>query len=513
MGNTSFIQLAEIFQDGMVLQRNQPIRLFGSTESHQQISVTINGAQICEAELDAGTFQIELPAQEVAENVTLQLKNVEGEVITFRDVDIGEVWIAGGQSNMEFPLLCDRDGDAVIANANDEHLRYYEVGKYAFEGEREENLKNGSRWNNWRKFIPDECTHFSAIGTYFARELREKLGVPVAVVGCSWGGTSASAWIDEAILRQDPELRVYTDTYDKAVSKLNLEKYTKNDYKYRSFMGTEKNVLGAEATMKNEVTAPMKFPMKQIAKLLQLTLRPGPHSENRPGGLYQTMLSKITGYSAKGVIWYQGENDEHHAELYARLFTKTVECWRRDWKVELPFLFVQLAPWEQWMASDGRNFPTLRDQQQTVEDTVPGMYMASIMDVGSQYDIHPKVKKPVGERLALLAADEIYGMKQTFAHAPRITKAERNGKKVVVSFAYAEGGLKAKGSIDSLFNLSQNGKTLPVSAKVVDNTVVLTCEALTAEKATLSFAYAPFLVMNLFNQGDLPARPAAPMDI
>ena len=513
MAKEIFIQLAEIFQDGMILQRNKPIRLFGASGKAQKLSVFLNDTLLCKTELAAGDFQIELPAQEAAENMTMLLKNEESESLALRNVDIGEVWIAGGQSNMEFALLCDRDGETVIAGANDDHFRYYEVGKYAFEGEREENLKNGSRWNNWRRFIPEECTHFSAVATYYAMALREKLRVPVGIVACCWGGTSASAWMDEKLLREDSELKVYTDEYDKATAKLNLEKYIKSDYKYRSFMGSEKNVVGAEATMRKEVTAPMKFPMKQIAKLLQLTLRPGPHSENRPGGLYQTMLAKIAGYSAKGVIWYQAENDEHHADLYARLFTKLVACWRSDWQDDLPFLFVQLAPWEQWMAADGKNFPKLRAQQQEVEDTVSGMYMASIMDVGSQYDIHPKVKKPVGDRLALLALDEIYGIKQAYAHAPQITEAVRDGQRITVSFAHAEGGLEAQGSIDSLFALSQNGKTLPVSAKIENSTVVLTCDTLTTDKATLTFAYVPFLVMNLFNQGGLPARPAAPMEV
>lgn len=508
-----FITLAEIFQDGMVLQRGKAIKLWGTSQKAQRITVLLDKTVVLEAHIPEGSFAVSLPPQEAAEGRTLCIQNADGETVSVANVDIGEVWIAGGQSNMEFQLQCDRNGDALIASADDVHLRYYEVGKYAFEGEREENLKDGRRWNHWRRFVPSECTHFSAVGTYFARYLRQELGVPVGIIGCCWGGTSATAWMDEALIRKDEQLKIYTDTYDKAVEKLNPEKYIQSDYKYRSFMGAEKNVVGSEATMKKEVTAPLKFPMRQIAKLMQNLLKPGPHSENRPGGLYQTMLSKITGYSIKGVLFYQGESDEHHASLYAHLFTRMIACWRNDWQEQLPFVFVQLPPWSEWMGSNGQNFPVLRAQQQYVEDHEDHVYMASIMDAGSQYDIHPKDKKPVGERLALLALDKVYEKKQAYAQAPRISKIQRAGTAVTLSFSHAEDGLMAQGSIDSLFSLRQGGKELPVTAKICGSTVVLDCPELTDNKASLSFAYEPFLVMNLMNRGNLPARPMEPTEM
>lgn len=490
--NDEFIELAEIFQDNMLLQRNKPIRIWGTAKNAQRLSVLLDDVQVYDEEIPDGRFEILLPSQEAAENRTLCIRNQEEKEIKIHNVDIGEVWIAGGQSNMEFPLLCDRNGDDVIKIAGDEHLRYYEVGKYAFEGEREEKLKDDHRWNHWRRFVSEECTHFSAVGTYFAGILREKLKVPVGMIGCCWGGTSASAWVNEDLLRDDNELRIYTDTYDKAVAKLNMDKYIKGDHKNRAFLGKEKNVIGAERTMKNEVTGPLKFPMKQLMKMMLINLKTGPHDANRPGGLYRTMLTKIAGFTARGVIWYQGETDEYHADLYSRLFSRLIICWREDWKDKLPFLFVQLAPWGEWMAQDGRNFPELREQQQYVEDHVEGTYMASIMDVGSRFDIHPKVKEPVGKRLALLALDEIYGIEQEYCHAPRISKVEREGRDIIVSFDFAEGGLTVNGKTESLFSVAQDGKNIEVVGEVQGNKVLLHCSGLTEGKATLSFAYQPF---------------------
>lgn len=508
-----FLTMAEIFQDYMTLQRNKEIKLWGTAASSQRLTVLLDCREIYVGEISQGKFELTLPPQEAAENQTLRIRNHEGKEIVICNVDIGEVWLAGGQSNMEFPLLCDRKGDQVIAAAKDEHLRYYEVGKYAFEGEREEKLKDDHRWNHWRRFISGECTHFSAVATYYAMRLREQLRIPIAIVGCCWGGTSASAWMRESVLRSDEKLRIYTDAYAEAIAGLDFARYSRADYKKRAFMGKEKNAIGAERTMKQEVSAPLKFPTRQLIKLMLLRSRTGPHDCNRPGGLYQTMLSKIIGFAIRGVIWYQGESDEHHADLYGHLFSELISCWRNDWQDDLPFLFVQLAPWDEWMAQDGRNFPELRRQQQYVEDHVDGTYMASIMDAGSRFDIHPKEKEPVGQRLALLALDKIYGIRQAYAQAPRIVKVERKGAEITVIFAYAERGLSVKGRAETLFCVMQKGQRVPVTGSVEENRVLLHCSGLMEEKAVLCFAHSPFLVMNLFNQGGLPARPTAPQEI
>ncbi len=507
-----WIQLAEVFQDGMLLQRRKPILIWGEARQTESVQVLWNGMEIYRGDIPAGQFRISLPALEAFENGKLTIENASGESFTIRNVDIGEVWIAGGQSNMEFALSYDRDADAVIAAANDEHLRYYEVGKFAFAGEREENIKYGAhRWFHWRKFTPEECTHFSAVATYFARELRKELQVPVGILGCNWGGTSASAWMEDALLRQDEVLRVYTDAYDAAVAKLNLEKYIQADRKSRTFMGSEKSVVDSDGVMKKEVKKPVSIFLRPVFKLLLAQqASTGPHDPNRPGGLYQVMLRQIAGYTASGVIWYQGESDEHHAPLYARLQEAMIRCWRRDWQEELPFLMVQLAPWEEWNTMTGVNYPILREQQQIVEDTVAGVHMASIMDIGSRFDIHPKEKAPVGHRLALLALEHVYQLPQPHSHSPRMVSVTRSGKEISVKFDQV---LEDMGSCAPLFCLKQQGKRVPCSANVEGNMVRLSCPKLAAGEAELAFAYEPFLVMPLFNQGGLPARPFAPQMI
>lgn len=128
------------------------------------------------------------------------------------------------------------------------------------------------------------------------------------------------------------------------------------------------------------------------------------------------MLKEIIGYSAQGVIWYQGETDDKKPQMYGKLFSAMIACWRRDWKEKnaamdrLPFLFVQLAPFGTWRDNSSESYPVLRCQQEFVSKSVQDVYMTCISDIGNVYDIHPKVKKPVGQRLAQLAVKYIYGM-------------------------------------------------------------------------------------------------------
>lgn len=510
------IQLAECFQDQMVLQRQKPIRLWGTGDKRQQIQVYLNGEKKAAAQIHPGRFEILLPPQEAMEDAELKICGEAGSEFLIKQVDIGEVWIAGGQSNMEFLLRYDREGDDVIKAADDDHFRYYEVGKYAFEGEKEEGLKDASHWDRWMKYKTEDAPWFSAVGVYFAARLRAVLKVPVGIVGCSWGGTSASAWMTEKMLRQDPKLKVYTDAYDAAAGKLLPDRYQQWDRRVRERAASTCMVQNLEAMLKRESTKRPGAVVKVIGKILTKFRKNGPHDEHRPGGLYQTMLKKITGFSCRGVIWYQGESDEMYAGLYGRLFASMIKCWRRDWEEELPFLFVQLAPFEAWTGCNGKNFPLLRKQQQIVEDRVPGVCMASIMDVGSRYDIHPKEKRPVGERLALLAIGKLYGV-EVECQAPRMEHMIREDKRLTVSFRYTGGHLVIRKDIEDgrykhLFCVKQNGKVLAYTAEIKGNSVILQVpDSKSDEEIMVSFAYRPYCRMQLFGMCGLPARPFGPV--
>ncbi|HHV10812.1 MAG TPA: sialate O-acetylesterase [Clostridiales bacterium] len=508
------IKLADIFQSGMTLQRQKPIRFWGESDSAEEIKIKIDGHLIACEDIPKGSFEFFLPAQEAAENVKLEI----GSVVLER-VDIGEVWIAGGQSNMEFFLRYDVEGDAVIANADDDHVRYYDVAKYAFEGEREEGFKDDSKWDKWLTLQPAHASEFSAVGTYFAMELRKELRVPVAIVGCNWGGTSASAWIEEEYLAADQELSSYLTDYEAQETKLDLEQYYRINKIIRQGKEMPESKKIMDYLMRNSINS-MEMIQELVSASGQTTSSPeqdklyaenyaavGPNSENRPSGLYKMMLSRISGYTSKGVIWYQGENDAAKAGLYTKLFSKMIECWRRDWKDDLPFLFVQLPPFGQWMNSTGDQFIIVREQQEAVSKTVKDSYMISISDVGDEYDIHPKRKKPVGHRLALCARNKVYG-EDILSDAPEAKSIKKKGRVVIVSFLHGEGLHMEGNSLNAIRISVDDTEVNNIGLRIEGDQLIITSEQFEqAKQVTVEFAKTGYYQVNLYNKADIPAKP------
>lgn len=522
------IRLAEIFQNKMTLQREKKICLWGESDVEEKVTVTWNNITICETSIPHGNFRLELPPMEAAEDGTLTV-TTENQQFVFEQVDIGEVWIAGGQSNMEFLLKYDRESDVMISEASDEHFRFYDVGEYAFEGERALGNKDGSHWDRWVTFNPIDAPYFSAVGTYFALKLRKSLGVPVAVVGRNWGGTSASAWVKESVLRTDHRLSIYTDRFDHAVQNINLKKYKEKMEKPNAYAQNPKVMQEVDKRMKNEIMQSPGLLTRIVGKIIVATYRMGPYSENRPGGLFETMLLKIAGYTVAGFLWYQGESDYKEADIYDRLLLEVIRGFRREWSdtgSDMPFLLVQLTSYEGWKECSGENYHIIRQMQQKVADQKKNVHLASIMDVGSRYDIHPKEKRPVGERLALLAEHYAYD-RQVHCEAPRIAKAVRECKEIRVTFEYACEGLVAKEDISDAFCLEAEEKEthstgnpakrnmIKVKARTEGNCVILTADEPDKVKGELwlSFAYRSYCPMKLFSKDGLAARPQEPMRV
>lgn len=498
------IQLAKIFQNGMILQREKPVRIWGMTDQTQKIKIFVDSVMYTEVDIKEGEFECYLPPMPAGENQTVSITGSAGDKVVLNNVDFGEIWIAGGQSNMEFFLRYDEEGKRTIKTANDEHLRYYNVAQYAFEGEEKDGLKDASRWDAWYPFCTEYVETFSAVGIYFAKELRVKYGIPVGIIGCNWGGTTASTWIDEKMLEEDSKLRIYIDEYVEKTRKIDLEAYIEANRKART-----------PSPIVQKVT---RYLMEGSHKLLLKILEPaissfppaqmGPHSENRPGGLYETMVSKIKGFGCRGVLWYQGESDDEHASIYGTLFTKMIKCWRRDWKEELPFLFVQLAPFKKWCSVTAMNYPILREQQEMVSKTVPNTWMTSIMDIGMEWDIHPKKKRPVGERLALLARGEVYG-EDILCEPPEFEKAEKKNGMVYIHFKNTGTGLQIKnGSLSALKIWSDGQEFKQITIELDSNILIIKSDKLDVTKEIeIRFAMEQYCVVNLYSSIGLPSKP------
>lgn len=499
------ISLARIFQSGMTLQRQKPILIWGDTDIEQAIQVSINGIAVLDSQTVNGTFRLTLPAQAAAENCTLRITGTV-DALELTDVDIGEIWIAGGQSNMEFLLRYDAEGPEQIAAAFDPHCRFYDVGEYAFAGEEADGFKDARGWDRWMSLDRQNAEFFSAVGYYFARQLRKKYEVPVAIVGCNWGGTTAATWQDIQYLKDDPDLSVYVREYEASLKKINLATYDEDNRKARRAMAQpqarefmEKLLYGTAGKL--SVTVMSLVGRAMLNKPL------GPHDANRPGGLYEVMVSQIAGFACRGVIWYQGESDSDHAEIYGKLFASMIRCWRETWHDELPFLFVQLAPFGNWFGISGVNYPIVRHQQEWVSKNVPGTAMASIMDAGMAKDIHPKRKRPAGERLALLAMGKVYGG-DMLCEAPELAVAEHTGDTLTLRFINTGSGFQVKGtSINALQVFAGSKELKTFTATASGDLLQIQSPAIAAVKVEVRLAEIPYCEVNLYNSAGLPAKP------
>lgn len=543
------MKLARVFSDHMVLQRRRPICIWGTCGAAQTVAVRLDGREICRESIGPGDFTMLLPAQEAAEDVLLEIGDIR-----LQHVDIGEVWVAGGQSNMEFMLQYDAGGDTEIAAANDPHLRTYIVGQYSWPGEREAGYKAWNPWDRWLTYQPENAPELPATAIYFAKELRAQ-GVPVGILSCNWGGTSAAAWTDRAVLAADPVLRVYTDEFDRLTASLDLPRFQAMRDAVRRAMASPESQKTMGMIMKTTYhpaqlgkmmmaaaqkpagglsPAPEEDPLAGIPR--EELMREGPGDKSEPGSLYTNMLLEIAGYTARGVIWYQGETDENKAGMYAKLFGTMIGCWRQTWQQRnsaqetLPFLFVQLAPYGVWMTNTSVNYPELRRQQQLAADTVPDIYMTSTGDVGNVYDIHPKEKRPVGHRLALLAKKYIYG-EELLADAPQALGAEREGDTVRIHFQNGAGlhlipkdftaynGFPVGEIEPSLLPPVLGGvgglRVLAGEATVRDAVCSVEADALVirspafrnAAEVQIEFAQTPFYQVNILNEAGIPVKP------
>lgn len=505
------IKAEKIFSDRMILQRETAIPVWGECRGIARLWVLLGEVQV-EGKVTEGYFHAELPAFPAASGMTLEIRGetVSGreETIRFTDVAIGEVWIAGGQSNMEFPVKYDVEAEEIYRMSTDEELRFFDVPKISYDGQEQE--EGFVDFSCWRHFNRENAGQLSAAALFFARKIREELKVPVGIVSCNWGGTSASCWMSEAYLREYPELACYLDSYEETLKTLDMDWYRETYFERLRFGNTPRMKELDEAIARGRLS------YEEMQELItNLTPRQkelfclptGPLAHTRPCALFERMVKRVAGYGVRGVLWYQGESDEVLPDSYALLFSQMIKCWRESWGVNLPFLFVQLAPFGRWLADTGKDFPTLRRQQQRAEDLLEDVWMASIMDYGMEYDIHPKTKRAAGERLALLALGRVYGQK-ILCEAPRMADVRWEPEKITVYMAHAGEGLICRSEKPEGLVLWEEGTRKEFTTEVSDCRILIRCSGLGEDThVQVSYAQQPYLQADLYNSAGLCAKP------
>ena len=475
------VRLPNILSSHAVLQRDQPIHVWGWSDPGETVTVHFHDQTRAASADNLGKWSLWFTPEHAGGPYTLtaQGSSGTGSGVTLSDILVGDVWIASGQSNMEMPLN-GFPGNAVLKNAQQEiaqanlptvRLLRIEHKPWYFP----ENDVTAT----WTECTPQTAADFSAVAYFFGREINAREHVPIGLIDSTWGGTPVEAWTSMDRIGSDPGLMPMFASWahftaDLSDTDLIVAREKRED-------------AAAEAAHQLKPDHPW-------------------HPDARswqPASLYNGMIAPLIPYTIKGAIWYQGETNSppDRASYYTRFFSAMIQDWRTKWaEGDFPFLYVQISnfysPHEDW--------GQLRDKQRRTL-AVANTAMAVTLDVGDRDNVHPADKQTVGARLALAARATVYGESQLEYSGPLFRAATVEGSTMRVWFDHVRDGLAAHGSQLAGFEIAgSDGKFVPATAKIDGSTVVVQASGVNHPEA-VRYAWQGWTDANLFNKEGLPA--------
>ena len=493
------IKAAAVFSDNMVLQRNKNVVVWGESDESGTVAAEIAGFR-SEAGITDGKWSVTFPPMQAGGPYEMVLSLNGREFARFRNVMIGEVWLCGGQSNMELELRNAAGGKEELETLSaDQPIRFYYTNKVGTVEDAVEAEKNCG----WGVCDPEGSKAWSAVGYFFAKKLARELGVTVGLIGCNWGGTSATNWIDIDTIKNSAELAPYLEEYEKNTEGASLEEQKKiyDEYKERE---KDWNSRAQVYYDRGEMLS-----WEELEKILGKNPWPGPrnyYNPFSPAKMYEAMLMRVCPYTLAGFLYYQGESDDHLPKLYYRLFTTLIRVWRERWgDDELPFICVQLPAFKFADAPDTKNWCLIREAQLRAFNTVKNTGIAVILDCGEFNNLHPLDKKTVGERLCLQAEKLVYG-KDVDAFGPLYRSYTVSGGRMTVSLDYAKGMTAKDGRLTSFELAGEDKKFFPAEAVIEGESLVLT-SAEVAKPVYARYAWGNFPEYSVFGANGIPLAP------
>jgi len=476
------VRLPRIIGDHMVLQQGKSTPIWGWADPGEKVTVTLGACKATATAGEQGKWKVALDAMQPGgpHRVTIEGKNT----ITLEDVLIGEVWVASGQSNMQFSVGGSNNAQEEIAAADYPKMRLFTVTRVTADAPKDD--CEGS----WGACTPETVPGFSAVAYFFGRYLHKELDLPVGLINTSWGGTPAEAWTSLDAQQDVPELAPTVARWNQQIAQYDPQAAGQ---RYEKAMETWKQA--AEKAKAEGKPAPRR-PRAPVAPA---------ESPHRPASLYNAMIAPLIPFAIRGAIWYQGESNSSRAEQYRTLFPAMITNWRDKWgQGDFPFLFVQLAPYR-YGGRDPRCLPETWEAQVLALD-LPNTGMAVTTDVGNIKDIHPKNKQDVGRRLALWALANTHGKDLVYS-GPLYESMSVEGDKVRVRFEHVGGGLVAKGGPLTHFTIAgKDGQFVPAVATIDGDSIVVQSDQVKGPVA-VRFGWTDTAEPNLFNREGLPASP------
>jgi len=468
----SSFNVANIFQSNMVIQQQKPFAIWGNASignkitikadwTTEVITVTADGAKYWKAAIPVPKA---IPGDFKPHTLTITTNDT---TISFNNLLIGDVWLASGQSNMQFGVEGQEGKNngvlnyqQEIAGANYPNIRWFYTD-LNFKAQPFDQVKG-----KWVACSPETVKKFSAVAYFFAQDLYQHVNIPIGIVLSTIGASTGQAWTSRKELESDTVL---------------YNKYLK-DY---------------DASPKSKEIINGGFSFEKVT---------------RPMLLYNAMIHPLAGLSIKGIIWYQGEFNRNDKGKYTLLIDHMIEGWRGDFgQGNLPFYLVQVPPYY-WNNEDPRAFDyaIFREAQTNIRKQEPNVEMALTIDDDEARNLHPRNKRPVGERLAMIALNKDYGLKDVEYLGPQFAQTVISGKKVKILYNAnsVDGGLTTTDNKPPrLFYIAGDDHVFhEAKAKIKRNMVILKCDSV-SKPVAVRYAFTNTSVTNLTNKAGLPAEP------
>ncbi len=441
VGTDAKVTMPRMFGNGMVLQRETKAYLWGSAKANTTMKIQTswdNRTYLVKTDTN-GKWRSSVMTPKAGGPYSITFN--DGEKTVLEDILIGEVWICSGQSNMEMQMKGFKAQPVAGAIADCLHSTDKELRMFT--------VKRNSQFapidtvsGRWMEANPGNTRDFSATAYYFGRELRQVLGVPVGLIVASWGGSACEAWMTPEWLKAFPDAKIPQSP--------------------------------ADIKSKNRT----------------------------PTVLYNGMLHPLIGYSMRGVIWYQGEDNVPRYKTYADMLSTMIRGWRSDWQQgDFPFYYCQIAPYDYSLIDWDSNSALLREQQSKVERMVENTGMAVLMDAGLEYGIHPRKKREAGERLAFLALRNTYGIAGIPEHA-RYQSVEFKGDTAIVAFDRSKEWVYFDhGTTSRLFEVAGQDRVFHPAKAWVDRNRVYVKSDEVAHPVAVRYAFTNWADGDLFCDG------------
>ena len=481
-----------IFGDGMVLQRDRAIPVWGWAEPGARVTVEFAA---CKADATAGAdgrWDTQLPAQPASASGRDLIIQTGSETRRLRYVLVGDVWLLAGQSNMGWSVSQSAEAVAAKARANYPWLRAFT--QFPIEGAADQPAQD-VKGGKWQAATPASVGNWSAVGFYFAEALQPHLekNVPVALIHTPMGGTNIESWIDLASLESLPAGRIGAKFLRTAVAQ-SLEKTAE--------WSAAKAAWQKQADAAKAAGQPAPALDKSLAKEPA-----GLKYHNLPSVLFNGKVAPLQPFALRGVVWYQGEAnaaDTAGAKRYADLLPLMIERWRAGFREPaLPFLIVQLPGYNH--PGKYADWPEMRAQQAAVCARVPATALVVTLDLGERDNIHPTRKQPVGERAALVARKLVYGEASLVDQGPRFLSAARTGSAIRITFTHTGALSTRDAAAPTGFAVAgADGAALPAAARIEGDAIVVTVPATLQGPVTVNYAWKNWPEANVADATGMP---------